>query len=243
LNPYSSISFFRCSSALFRAFLFFQKNNNPTTNKAMATIGTTTATAIFPPCDSPPVFAALTALLVAIGAAREEEDWVEDEDSVRDEMGWGVGDAVDVMTTTEGVPVPPVEAGLCVMIEVNRTTELVAGNAADVCETKELVGALNEEVWTKEEVGGCTKEELVWLCEVAGPDEVAISKRLFSITDDHCDGSTHPWRYLRPFLLCINPKGGLKINSTLDASQKLTSTRTQRLARKMIFILRTQQQQ
>jgi hypothetical protein len=71
-----------------------------------------------------------------------------------------VGDAVEVMTTTEGVPVPPVKDGLCVMTEVMRTIELVAGNAADVCGMRELVGALNKEVGTKEEVGGCTKEEL-----------------------------------------------------------------------------------
>lgn len=56
----------------------------------MTTMGTTTATAIFPPCDKPPELAELaelSALLVANGAALEEEDRLEGEATVNEGVG------------------------------------------------------------------------------------------------------------------------------------------------------------
>jgi hypothetical protein len=69
-----------------------------------------------------------------------------------------VGLAVDVTTTTEGVPVPPVDAGLSVMTEVIRTIELVGGGAV-VGRTGELGEGTAEEVAAMEELIGSTKEE------------------------------------------------------------------------------------
>jgi hypothetical protein len=193
LNPYSSISFFRCSSALFRAFLFFQKNKSPTTSNAMATIGTTTATAIFPPCDKPPEAPGLSTLFVVRGAApEEEEDDVEIEDSVNEDAGWGVGLAVDVTTTTEGVPVPPVDAGLSVMTEVIRTIELVGGDAAVIDGTGELGRGTAEEAAVMEELIGGMKEEPGWSWEaLAGAEDVAASGRLISTKNRHDHKCTH----------------------------------------------------
>jgi hypothetical protein len=53
LKPYSSISFFRSSSAAFLALRFFQKNRKPRVNRTIAAKGTMTATATMPPVDNP----------------------------------------------------------------------------------------------------------------------------------------------------------------------------------------------
>lgn len=54
----------------------------------MATIGTTTATAILPPCDRPADGPSVLASFVGNGAAAEEDsDRVEDEGSVGPEEG------------------------------------------------------------------------------------------------------------------------------------------------------------
>lgn len=54
LNPYSSTSFLRSSSASFRCFRLRQKKRATSTINATAATGTTTATAILPPGESPP---------------------------------------------------------------------------------------------------------------------------------------------------------------------------------------------
>ena len=59
LNPYSSTSFRRSSSASFRWLRFRQRKSAAITIKATATTGTTTATAILPPADRPEVVEAL----------------------------------------------------------------------------------------------------------------------------------------------------------------------------------------
>ncbi len=75
LNPYSAISFFRCSSAFFRAFLFRHKKNPIKKAAAITTIGITTAMAILAPEPRP-----LEELepdpeaLKAEGVALDEED-------------------------------------------------------------------------------------------------------------------------------------------------------------------------
>lgn len=93
-------------------------------------------------------------------APEDDEDCVEEEDKVNEELGWGVGVAVEVITTTEGVPVPPVDAGLRVMTDVIRTIELVGGGAAAVDGPKEFEGGTNEDVGGAEAVVGGTSEEL-----------------------------------------------------------------------------------
>ena len=74
LKPYSSISFFRSSSAAFRALRFFQKNSKPRISSTMAAIGTMTATAITPPEDNPLDFDDVSAPTVASADDRVEED-------------------------------------------------------------------------------------------------------------------------------------------------------------------------
>ena len=59
LNPYSSTSFRRSSSASFRCLRFRQRKRAAITIKATATTGTTTATAILPPADRPELVEAL----------------------------------------------------------------------------------------------------------------------------------------------------------------------------------------
>lgn len=63
--------------------------------------------------------------------------------------------AVEVITTTEGRPVPPVDAGLCVITEVIRTTDGEGGEgAADDGGPEELVGTTTVGAGTAEEEGG-----------------------------------------------------------------------------------------
>ena len=124
----------------------------------MTTIGTTTATAILPPCDKPPDCAALSAPLVANGAAPEEDgDDAEDERSVSPGEGWESDVVVEVMTTTEGAPVPPVDAGLSVITEVMRTTEL--GGRTEEVGGGELLGIMEEELDDGSEVTGVDKAD------------------------------------------------------------------------------------
>lgn len=54
LKPYASISFRLSSSSTFLCFLRLHRNRPPKTRSATATIGITTAIAIFPDEDSPP---------------------------------------------------------------------------------------------------------------------------------------------------------------------------------------------
>lgn len=93
----------------------------------MATIGITTAIAMVPPVDRPLDFddddpEALSA---------EGVDEAADVDGVL-MMAVEAGGAVDVMITTEGAPVPPVEAGDCVTVDVTDTTAGVVDAATYV---------------------------------------------------------------------------------------------------------------
>jgi len=56
LKPYSSTSFRRASSAFLRCFLLLHKKMPPSTNNATTTTGITTAIAVLPPADRPPLF-------------------------------------------------------------------------------------------------------------------------------------------------------------------------------------------
>ena len=143
-------------------------------------MGTTTATAIFPPCDIPPevVFADL----VDKGTAPvEDDDRPAAEDRVNEDVGCASGAAVEVITTTEGLPVPPADAGLCVMTEVMRTTTLDGGGAAaDGTRANELGGAREEGTGTAEGEGSGVRMELVRIWEGTVPEEIAVSNRLIS---------------------------------------------------------------
>jgi hypothetical protein len=55
LNPYSSTSFRRSSSAFFCCLRLLHKKSRARTIRATLTTGTTTATAVFPPLDRPPL--------------------------------------------------------------------------------------------------------------------------------------------------------------------------------------------
>lgn len=127
----------------------------------MTTIGTTTATAIFPPCDSPVELAVFSTSLVTKGGAPEDTaDRMKEEDKVNWVDGSELGCAVDVMTTIEGSPVPPVEAGLSVMTDVIRTTELAVGGNTVGWGTKAL-----DTTTTAEEEGGGNGEAEVGIKE------------------------------------------------------------------------------
>lgn len=109
LNPYSSTSFLRSSSASFRCVRFRQKKRATRTIKATATRGTTTATAIFPPGESPSEFFSELTPDVAKAAGSAE---VLDDDGRRAEVcglvvvGAAVSEAVRVMTM-ERIESPP----------------------------------------------------------------------------------------------------------------------------------------
>jgi hypothetical protein len=94
-------------------------------------------------------------------AAPVEEDRLEAEARVNEDVGCASRAAVDVITTSEGLPVPPVDAGLSVMTEVMRTTALDEGGAgADGGGTKVLEEATKEETGKAEDEGGGMKTEL-----------------------------------------------------------------------------------
>jgi hypothetical protein len=70
---------------------------------------------------------------------------VEEEERVSDEVGTGVGIAVEVITTRESTAEPPGNSGLWVTTEVMRTSESVGAGASDVGGTKEFEGTVKEE--------------------------------------------------------------------------------------------------
>jgi hypothetical protein len=159
----------------------------------MATIGTTTATAILPDCDNPPDVSELSASPVANAAAPEEEDDdLEDEEaSVNDGVDGRLGGAVEVTMTTEGASLPPVDDGFSVITDVTRTTALVRGGAADVRGMMELGGIANDEAGAEGDVVGSTNElDAGW--EVAAR-EVAISDEFISIISRYRHKCTHQW--------------------------------------------------
>lgn len=80
-----------------------------------------------------------------------------------------------MINTTEADPVPPVDAGLSVIVEVIRTTELGEGGAAVGDGTKVLGGATIEGGEEEETMGGGAEKELVRICEVGERSEVVIS--------------------------------------------------------------------
>ena len=94
----------------------------------MATMGITTAIAIVPPVERP--------LLLD---DPDPEALSADGDEVDDAAVVGVvmmaveaGGAVEVITTTEGASVPPVDAGDCVIVDVTATTDCCVVGAATV---------------------------------------------------------------------------------------------------------------
>ena len=130
LNPYSSTSLRRSSSASFRCLRFRQKKRAAITIKATATTGTTTATASLPPADRPELFEVLVPEV-----ARAALPVLVDDDFELLVVGSGtVGNAgagvVDVMTTVRAgdwvMPAALVAAGK------TDVTISVVGGGADV---------------------------------------------------------------------------------------------------------------
>lgn len=127
LNPYSSTSLLRSSSASFRCFRFRQKKRPASTSNATTAIGTTTATAILAPGANPPELAAV-ALEVGreAGPCEVDEDFDVEELLEVDAVGKTAGVCVDVSTTVvacAGATVDPsLEADLVVR-EVLKITE------------------------------------------------------------------------------------------------------------------------
>jgi hypothetical protein len=65
----------------------------------------------------------------ALSAEGVADDWVVEGILI---MAVDAGGAVDVTITTEGAPVPPVVAGVCVMVDVTATTDAVVDAATYV---------------------------------------------------------------------------------------------------------------
>jgi hypothetical protein len=131
LYPYSSTSFLRSSSASLRCFRFRHKKRPASTRRATATIGTTTATAIFPPPFSPPPpledFPSFMSPAVPVGPADEVDEPVS--------VGSGSGVSVDVISIVDvGWPET---VGVCVMTDVitdggRVEVDVVEGGSEDV---------------------------------------------------------------------------------------------------------------
>lgn len=121
LYPYSSTSLRRNSSASLRCFRFRHKKRRARTISATATIGTTTATAIFPPPVSPEL------LLDPVGElVRVDEVFEEEELDVCVLVSLVTGGAVEVISSVvvRGVPSP--------VVGVMTITDVDTGGA-DVC--------------------------------------------------------------------------------------------------------------
>jgi len=136
LNPYSSTSFLRSSSASLRCFRFLQKKISASAIKATAAIGTTTATAIFPPPVRPDVAALLPVWTPAVAAPDVEED--DDESMLVPELGG----AVDVMTITL---VDPPSVGVRVRV-ITLGDSVVGGGVELVSEVLDGVEVEDEDV-------------------------------------------------------------------------------------------------
>ncbi len=121
LNPYSAISFFRSSSASFRAFLFLHRKKPIKNAAAMTTMGMMTAIAILPPELSPPEdFELDPEALSADGVDDDYDVLVVSTVDVSDAV---VGEYIDVTTTTVGGKVlPSVDEGVSVIVAVTATT-------------------------------------------------------------------------------------------------------------------------
>jgi hypothetical protein len=148
----------------------------------MATMGITTAIAIVPPLERPPELEDPEP--EALRAEAEEED--------EEELVVGVlmaaveaGGAVDVIITTEGGLVPPVDAGDCVTVDVTATTDGCVGEAG----TNVVEGVSNtedtdtiEEVVLSEVSVDVTESDVLVEVVVTTEVDVAAATTLVSVT-------------------------------------------------------------
>ncbi len=180
LNPYSSTSFLRSSSASFRCFRFRQKKRPASTSSATTAIGTTTATAILAAGASPPEL-----VVVALEAGREAGPCDVDDDlgSVElldvDAVGNTAGVWVDVSTTVVGCAAtavdPSVEADLVVREVLKITVGDCEVGGADVGGGDEEEDGGNVdggELDVVEEIVVCIVVDGVLVDVIGGPDEV-----------------------------------------------------------------------
>lgn len=153
LNPYSSTSFLRSSSASFRCFRLRQKKSAASTINATAATGTTTATAILLPGESPPASfedGLTEAFRVAIDVL--DEDCLDEELRDVGSEGSEVGVDVDVMVIVEGWLVPPATVTVDpIWLDVEATGEGLEG--LEDMTGDEVDGELDGS-WTGVDVGG-----------------------------------------------------------------------------------------
>lgn len=121
LNPYSSTSFLRSSSASFRCFRLRQKKSAASTINATAATGTTTATAILLPGESPPEsFEDGLGEVFRVAIDVLDEDCLDEEVRDVDSDGSKVGvDVVSVVITTERLLLSDIVTNVSVVIELN----------------------------------------------------------------------------------------------------------------------------
>ena len=207
LNPYSSTSFLRSSSASFRCFLLRHKNRAASTINATAATGTTTATAIFPPGERPPESFDASAPKVARAAAPDEDEECFDVVLCGVPVDATKTDAVRVLRTVCSSVEPPTLPGLTVITEVNSITvgvdDVMGGVEAsgveetmesveDDCDTEEMVDGggleLGVRAGKENDVEVDVKEGLVndTIDRQQGPKN-AVRTRRFTSRIDHVE--------------------------------------------------------
>ena len=180
LNPYSSTSFRRSSSASFRCFLLLQKNSKARTIRATAATGTTTATAILPPADKPPEFFWTLVAVVVAAAALDVVDVEATRDEVVTAVLAGMITEVDVMKmVAAGCTEPSLVVGCSVTTDVTiaAVSEAVVGVAAAaiiVVGTDDVEGCGEEELITGD---GVDETEVVTDCRVVVEGGIDVEVR------------------------------------------------------------------
>lgn len=127
LKPYSSTSFLRSSSASFLAFRFLQQKSRAKIINATETTGTTTATAIVPPAESP-----LESLATSVddGSGDASLVIVAEDAPFDDDASDGDGkEAVDVIITVVAPDGPPL---VFVITDVTISSDVCDGGAGGV---------------------------------------------------------------------------------------------------------------
>jgi hypothetical protein len=147
----------------------------------MATIGITTAIAIVAPVERP--------LLLD---DPDPEALSADGDEVDDAVVVGVvmtaveaGGAVEVIITTEGASVPPVDAGDCVIVDVTATTDCCVVGAATVVvdgETKMVETDMTEEDVLSEVIVEVKESDVLVDVVVMTVVDVAAATSVVSVT-------------------------------------------------------------
>ncbi|KAL5333776.1 hypothetical protein BJX70DRAFT_380029 [Aspergillus crustosus] len=181
LNPYSSTSFLRSSSASFFALCLLQSHRPSRTNIATETTGTTTATAIVPPAERPE-----SAPPVSVGEAVADDSIVEDAPpSPVVVLGVGVSVMVTVVVV---VPVVVssfvVDVGSCVVDEVGSGVEVDVLSVVVEVSVGVVVGVLSVVVGVSVVVDSVDDADEVVSEGVVGSGVVVVSASVVDVEDD-----------------------------------------------------------